>query len=71
MTKEEIYNNYLKDPLLFEKRILSNEKAERLRFSDPTEIKLLEILKMAINGSIDQESEALISRKINTYLNAR
>jgi len=69
MTKEEIYKNYLKDPLLFEKRILSNDKAEKLKFSDDTGIKLLEILKMAIDGNVDQDSESVISRKINAYLN--
>jgi hypothetical protein len=69
MTKDNIYQNFLDDPLLVEKGYISAEKVEKLKFSDPTNIKLLEIIKLAINGAIDGESEGVISRKINQYLN--
>lgn len=69
MTKEDIYKNYLKDPLLFEKRLLTTQKAENMKFSDSTSIKLLEILKIAISGSVDQGGTTATIRKINNYLN--
>ena len=69
MTKENIFKSYLEDPLLFEKKYLTQEKAKSLKFIDQTGIKLLEVIKIAISGNIDQESEGVISRKINQYLN--
>ena len=69
MTKENIFKSYLEDPLLFEKKYLTQEKTESLKFIDQTGIKLLEVIKIAISGNIDQESEGVISRKINQYLN--
>lgn len=69
MTKDNIYQNFLDDPLLIEKGYISAEKAEKLKFADPTNVKLLEVIKMAINGNIDGDSEGVISRKINQYLN--
>jgi hypothetical protein len=71
MTKEEFFKSYLNDPLLFEKRLISVEKAEQLKFSDPTGVPLLDVIKIAISGTIDQESETAISRKINSYLNTK
>lgn len=69
MTKENIFNSFLEDPLLFEKNYLTKEKVENLKFIDPSGIKLIEVIKLAISGNIDQESEGVISRKINQYLN--
>ena len=69
MTKENIFKTYLEDPLLLEKEYITKEKAEKLKFIDPTNVKLLEVIKMAINGNVDQESEGITSRKINQYLN--
>jgi hypothetical protein len=68
MTKENIFNSYLEDPLLFEKGYLTKEKVENLKFIDPSGIKLIEVI-IAISGNVDQESEGVISRKINQYLN--
>jgi hypothetical protein len=69
MTKENIFNSFLEDPLLFEKNYLTKEKAENLKFIDPSGVKLIEVIKLAITGNVDQESEGVISRKINQYLN--
>jgi len=69
MTKDNIYQNFLDDPLLIEKGYISVERAEKLKFAEPTNVKLLEVIKMAINGNIDGDSEGVISRKINQYLN--
>lgn len=69
MTKENIYKTFLEDPLLVEKNYITQDKAEKLRMADPTNVKLLEVIKIAINGNIDGDSEGVISRKINQYLN--
>lgn len=69
MTKENIFNSYLEDPLLFEKNYLTKEKAETLKFIDSSGVKIIEVIKLAITGNVDQESEGVISRKINQYLN--
>lgn len=69
MTKENVYQNFLDDPLLVEKGYITAERAENLKFAGPTNVKLLEVIKLAINGTIDGDSEGVISRKINQYLN--
>ena len=69
MTKENIFKNFIEDPLLIEKGYISKEKIEYLKFIDQSGVKLIEVIKMAINGSVDGDSESVISRKINQYLN--
>lgn len=69
MTKEDIYKSYLEDPLLVEKKYITPEKAASLKLIEPTGVKLLEIIKMAISGNVDGESEGVTTRKINQYLN--
>jgi hypothetical protein len=68
MTKENIYKSYLEDPLLVEKSYVTAEKAAKLRLIDPTEVKLLEVIKLAIKESVDGESDTIIVRKINKLL---
>lgn len=69
MTTEDIYKSFLEDPLLVEKRHISSEKISKLKMIDPSGVQLLEVIKIAINGNIDGESEGIISRKLNQYLN--
>lgn len=69
MTKENIFKNFMEDPLLIEKGYISNEKIEKIKFIDQSGVKLIEVIKMAINGNVDGDSEGVISRKINQYLN--
>ncbi|UQA77579.1 hypothetical protein K2F45_11590 [Sphingobacterium siyangense] len=69
MTKEKIYKSFLEDPLLTENNYINPEKVEGLRFHESTEVKLLEIIKIAIVGNIDEESESITVRKINQKLN--
>lgn len=69
MTKENIFKNFIEDPLLIEKGYIKKEKLDKLKFIDLTSIKLIEVIKMAINGNVDGDSEGIISRKINQYLN--
>ena len=69
MTKENIFKNFIEDPLLIEKGYISKEKIEKIIFIDQSGVKLIEVIKMAINGNVDGDSEGVISRKINQYLN--
>jgi hypothetical protein len=69
MTKENIFKNFIEDPLLIEKGYIKKEKLDKLKFIDLSGIKLIEVVKMAINGNVDGDSEGIISRKINQYLN--
>jgi hypothetical protein len=69
MTHEEIYKTFVDDPLLIEKKVIRKEDIGNIKFSEDSNSKLLETLKLAIEGCIKGESEAIISRKINVYLN--
>lgn len=69
MTKEELFKTYLEDPLITEKNYMTQEKIDKLKFVNKCSVKFIEVIKIAINGNIDGESENVISRKINKYLN--
>jgi len=69
MTKEEIFQNFIDDPLLVEKNYISAERVNKLKLAENTGIKLLEVIKIAIHSSVDEESESVISRKLNQFLN--
>ena len=69
MTKENIFKNYLEDPLIVDKGYLTQEQVSKIKIIDSNEVKLIEVIKLAINGNIDGDSEGIISRKIQQYLN--
>lgn len=69
MTRETIFKTYLEDPLLIEKNYITQEKIDKLKIIEQSGVKLIEVFKLAINGNIDGETEGVISRKINQYLN--
>ena len=69
MTRETIFKTYLEDPLLIENNYITQVKIDKLKFIDPSGVKLIEVFKLAITGNIDGETEGVISRKINQYLN--
>lgn len=69
MTQENIFKIYLEDPLLTEKKYLTKEQISKMKIIDQSGVKLIEVIKLAINGNVDGESEGVTSRKINQYLN--
>jgi hypothetical protein len=69
MTKEDIFRTFLNDPLITEKKYLTPEQASKLKFIEQTDVKLLEVIKIAIDGNIDSDSESVITRRISQYLN--
>lgn len=69
MTKEDIFKTFMEDPLLVEKKYISEEKSLKIRLSEPSDHKLIEVIKIAINGNVGGETDGVISRKINQFLN--
>jgi len=69
MTKENIFKKFLEDPLFIEKKYLTKEQADKMKFIGQSGVKLIEVIKIAINGNVDGETEGVTSRKINQYLN--
>jgi hypothetical protein len=69
MTKENIYKSFLEDPLLVEKKYILPEKVHSLKFHEHTSNKLLEVIKLAIAGQVDNENQGVIVNKIGRYLN--
>ncbi|MFN7704052.1 MAG: hypothetical protein ACK5OS_05460 [Chryseotalea sp.] len=69
MTKEETLKSYLEDDFLVERNYLEPGKAEKIAFSEDTNSKMVEVIKLAINGAIDGDSEGVIVRRITQFLN--
>lgn len=69
MTRENIFKTYLEDPLLTEKKYLTKEQVSKLKIIDQSAVKLIEVIKIAINGNVEGETEGVTTRKINQYLN--
>jgi hypothetical protein len=69
MTKENIFKNFMEDSSLIEKGYISKERLSQLKFIDQSGVKLIEVIKMAIECSVDEYGESIATRKINKYLN--
>jgi hypothetical protein len=70
MTKENIFKNFIEDPLLIEKGYMTKEKLDDLKFIDQSGIKLIEVIKMAIDCTVEEFGESVAARKINKFLNS-
>ena len=69
MTKEEILRSFSIDDSFATMTGLSPDQIETIKFSEKSSSKLVEVIKLAIDGVLNGESESLSSRKINTLLN--
>ncbi len=69
MTKENMFKTFLEDPIFIDGKQYSKEQIENLKFIETTNDKLIEVVKIAISGNIDGESESAIARRINQFLN--
>lgn len=69
MTKEELLQEFLSDPIALEKLNLTEGDAKRIRFGDKTNKKLIAVLKEAIDGDFGRDSMLQISKKIQILLN--
>jgi hypothetical protein len=69
MTKENVFKTFLEDPIFAEKKHLTKDQINKIKFIDSSNDKLIEVIKIAISGNIDGEADGTISRKINQFLN--
>lgn len=69
MTKEELLQEFLSDPIALEKLNLTEGDAKLIRFGDKTSKKLIAVLKTAIEGDFARDSSLQISKKIQILLN--
>ncbi len=69
MTKENIFRTFLQDPIFLEKKQLTKDQIDNIKFIEPTNDKLIEVIKIAISSNVDGEPEGTSSRKINSFLN--
>jgi hypothetical protein len=69
MTKEELLREFLSDDLVEAKGYMTKAQVEQLKFSDPSESKLINVFKTAIQGKASSESLDQVTRKLNQLLN--
>jgi hypothetical protein len=69
MTKENILRTFLEDSIFQERKHLSTEQITKIKLIEDSNDKLVEVIKIAISGSVDGESESAVSRRINQFLN--
>ena len=70
MPRNKIFEEFLNDPILIEKQYIDEEKIRNINIHNTEKIKILEILKLSINGGFNGDSRATISRGINQILNS-
>jgi hypothetical protein len=69
--KEEMLRAFLTDELFVEKGYLKPGEAEGYKWADKRKVKLIEVLKLAIDGEASGEGERITEQKINRHLNVR
>ena len=67
--KEEMLRSYLADELFTEKGYLKPGEADTYQWANGRSNKLIEVIKLAIDGDTSGESERVTERKINLLLN--
>jgi len=67
--KEEMLKTFLADDLFVEKGYLKPGEAGKFKWTDPRKVKLIEVLKLAIEGEYAGEGERITERRINQSLN--
>ena len=68
MTREQILRAYLDDDLLVEKGYLKESEGVGARWSDLRNNKMVDVVKFAIEGVINGDSQSIMTRKINQFL---
>lgn len=69
MTKEDILRSFLSDDLFIEKKYLKEGEAEKFKWTDKSNHKMIEVLRLAIEGEMSGESPNITEKKINQRLN--
>jgi len=69
MTKEELLRTFLADDLLVERGHLKPDEGATIKWTDKRNSKLIEVLKMAVEGELSDDGPRITERKINQLLN--
>lgn len=69
MTKEDILKSFLSDDLFIREGYLNKGEADKFRWATSSNNNLIEVLKISIEGEVANESENIIEKKINSFLN--
>lgn len=68
MTREQILSAYLEDKLLIEKGHLRDDEMADVKWTDNKNNKMIDVVKLAIEGVLNGDSQALLTRKVNQFL---
>jgi len=71
MTREEILQSFLTDEVFIENKYMTAGEAFKFKWATSSPSKLVEVLKMAIEGEISGETQGITERKINGLLNTQ
>lgn len=68
MTREQLLQAFLEDEGLIEKGYLIEGQAKDAKWSELRNIKMVDVVKFAIEGVLKGENQAVMTRKINQFL---
>jgi hypothetical protein len=69
MTREEILKSFLADDLFLKKGYLKEGEADALKWSSIPNNKIFQVIEIAIEGDVSNESPNITEKKINQLLN--
>lgn len=69
MTREEILKAFLEDDYFISKGILKEKELAGFKWTAPINNKLIDVLKLSIDGELSNESSNITEKKINQLLN--
>lgn len=70
MNREQLFKAFLEDDLLKERGYLKDSAAVDPKWSDFPNEKICSIIRVAIEGVLRDDSQAVLTRKINLFLEA-
>lgn len=68
MTREQILKAYLEDEKLVDKGYLQEGEGAEAKWSDHRDKKIVEVIKFAIEGVVNGDSQPQMTRKLNKFL---
>jgi len=68
MTREKILRAYMEDELLVKKGYLKEGEGAEAKWHEHRNKKIVEVIKFAVEGVINGDSQTMMTRKINQFL---
>jgi hypothetical protein len=69
MTRKDILRAYLEDEILVENGHLKEGEFEKIKWTDIKNDKLIEVIKLAIEGVVANDTSGVITGRVNRFLN--